>query len=60
MHQKTEKLEKTIERPVNHAEEIFVWKLISSIFELYESYEIKFPTEISSFTVLASLCVAVL
>ena len=45
------KLEKTIERPVNHAEEILVWKLVSYIFELYESYEIKFPTKISSFTV---------
>ena len=50
-NQKPEKLEKTIERPVNHAEEILVWKLISYIFELYESYEIKFPTKISSFTV---------
>ena len=49
---KTGKQEKTIERPVNRAEEILVWKLISYIFELYESYEIKFPTKISSFTVL--------
>ena len=49
---KTGKLEKTIERPVNHAEEISVWKLISYIFEFYGSYEIKFPTKISSFTVL--------
>ena len=29
----------------------FGWKLISYIFELYESYEIKFPSKISSFTV---------
>ena len=50
--QKPEKLEKTIERPVNHAEEFLVWKLISYIFEWYESYKIKFPTKISSFTVV--------
>ena len=49
--QKPEKLEKTIKRPINLAEKILAWKLISYIFELYESYEIKFPTKISSFTV---------
>ena len=48
---KTGKQEKKIERPVNHAEEILVWKIISYIFELYESYEIKFPMKISFFTV---------
>ena len=32
-------------------EENLVWKLISYIFQLYESYEIKFHTKISSFTV---------
>ena len=37
------KLEQTIERPANHLEENLVWKLISYIFQLYESYEIKFP-----------------
>ena len=52
---KWKKPEKTIERPANHAEEILVWKLISYIFELYESYENKFPTKISSFTVYTSL-----
>ena len=56
---KPEKLEKTIEKPVNHAEEILVWKLISYIFELNESYEIKFPTKISSFTVLPTRHVAI-
>ena len=54
---KTEKVKKTIERPANHAEEIFVWKLISYIFGLYESYEIKCPTKISSFTVHAILSI---
>ena len=33
-------------------EENLVWKLISYFFLFYESYEIKFPTKISSFTVL--------
>ena len=40
-------------------EKNLVWKLISYIFQLYESYEIKFPTKISSFTV-ASNCVRLL
>ena len=31
-------------------EENLVWKLISYFFLFYESYEIKFPTKISSFT----------
>ena len=34
-------------------EEILVWKLISYFFQIYKSYEIKFPTKISSFTVLS-------
>ena len=54
--QKPEKLEKTIKRPINLAENILVWKLISYIFESYESYEIKFPTKISSFTVCRYRC----
>ena len=32
-------------------EENLVWKLILYFFQIYESYEIKFPTKISSFTV---------
>ena len=32
-------------------EENLVWKLISYFFLFYESYEIKFRTKISSFTV---------
>ena len=46
------KLEAAIERLENQVEENLVWKLISYIFQLYESYEIKFHTKISSFTVV--------
>ena len=45
----------TIERPGSQVVENLVWKLISYFFQLSESYEIKFPTKISSFTVLVSL-----
>ena len=51
---KEEKLEEAIERPANQVKEDLVWKLISYIFQLYESYEIKFPAKISSFTVDAA------
>ena len=36
----------------SQGEENFAWKLISYIFQC-ESYEIKFPTKISSFTVIS-------
>ena len=48
---KNVKREETIERPANKEEGNLVWKLISYIFQLYESHEIKFHTKISSFTV---------
>ena len=34
--------EETIERSANHEGENLVWTLVSYIFQLYESYEIKF------------------
>ena len=43
--------EATIERPANQVEENLVWKLISYIFQINESYEIKFHMKMSSFTV---------
>ena len=46
-----------IERPANYAEEILVWKITFVHFELYESYEIKFPAKLSSFTVIISSAV---
>ena len=32
-------------------EESLLWSLIKYFFQLYESYEIKFPMKVSSFTV---------
>ena len=37
--------------PANQVEENLVWKLISYFLQFYESYEIKFVTKTSSFTV---------
>ena len=47
---KLEKTTETPERTANQVEENLVWKFISYIFQLYESYEIKFSTKMSSFT----------
>ena len=38
-------------RSPQSTKENLVWNLVSCFFHLYESYEIKFPTKISSFTV---------
>ena len=38
-------------------EENLVWNLISYFFQSYESYEIKFLTEISSFIAYRGSCV---
>ena len=46
------KQEETIERSASQVEENLVWTLVSYFFLFYESYEIKFSTKISSFTVV--------
>ena len=47
---KTGKTRKDDQKAYKPCGKFLAWKLISYIFELYESYEIKFPTKISSFT----------
>ena len=49
-------MEENIFSPANQMEETLVWKLISYIFELYVSYEIKFQTEISFFYSIHICC----
>ena len=48
---KKKAVEEMIESPAKWVEEHLAWNLISYIFQLYEIYEIKFSTKISSFTV---------